>query len=392
MKRILFISFALPPYLYPQSIQIGRFLEYLKRYDDLEITVLTADENTKEDTSLYPSLFDGIKNIVKVFYKKNKYIEYIKNRHLSFYYQKPDLYLDWMNKAFSVITAKFPKGSFDTILTFSYPLSTNLLGHKLKTHYECQWIAHQSDPWSDNPHMHFNVITRKINTKLENSCFQQADQLIFTSLETSNFYKNKYPSMKEKIHTINHSYDDKLYTEHNCKHEKLIIRYIGSFYGARTPKPLFEAVKLLDEKIRGRFIIELIGGGKKANAMLNQYELENINVTHGVSYLKSLNLMKSSDLLLVIDAPSDGVSIFFPSKLADYIGANKPILGISPIGTSNRILKELGFECYDPTEIEEIANALRIFVEQDASNTHCKDNNSYAIINNIKSLKAILDT
>jgi glycosyltransferase involved in cell wall biosynthesis len=389
--RILFISYYLPPLLYPQSIQVGRFLQFLKQYQDLEITVVTAEETSHIDNKLYPDIYETM-TVVKIENTFNMYMNYIKNRYLSFIYQRPDSFLPWMHKVVSYITNTYKKDEFDVILTFSYPLSTNLLGKKLKEYFNCKWVAHNSDPWVDNPHAHFKKYMKALNQKLEKQCFEYADRLIFTSLETSNFYKNKYPFMKEKINTINHSYDDNLYTDHNCEHEKLVIRYIGSFYGTRTPKPLFEAVKLLDEKVRDRFIIELIGGGKKAKALLTEYNFNNITVTNSVSYLESLHLMKSANLLLVIDAPSDEVSIFFPSKLADYIGANKPILGISPPGTSNRILKELGFECYNPLEIEKIANALRIFVEQGASNTHFKDNNSYAITNNIKSLKAILDT
>jgi len=36
-KKILFISYALPPYLYPQSIQIGRSLNDLKKIYDVHI-------------------------------------------------------------------------------------------------------------------------------------------------------------------------------------------------------------------------------------------------------------------------------------------------------------------------------------------------------------------
>jgi len=51
--------------------------------------------------------------------------------------------------------------------------------------------------------------------------------------------------------------------------------------------------------------------------------------------------------------------VFFPSKLADYIGAGRPLLGISPPGTTQRILTELGQPCADTSETEAIATLLR---------------------------------
>ena len=355
--KILFVSYYLPPLLYPQSIQIGRFLNTLKNYEDLDITVLTAQDDSNLDKELYPNIYDGIE-VIKVENNFNMYENYIKNRFLSFFYQRPDTFTSWMHKAFKSITTKYMKNNFDIILTFSYPLSTNLLGKNLKEFFDCKWIAHNSDPWIDNPHAHFKSYMRNINEKLEKECFSNSDKLLFTSIETSDFYKNKYPVLKEKIDYINHSFDDSLFTKNTIKNKKVMIRYIGSFYGTRTPKPLFEAINKLNKNDLDKFSIELIGGGKKAKFLLSEYNFNNISVVEPVSYIKSLELMNSSDYLLVIDAPSDDVSMFFPSKLADYIGTNKHILGISPKGSTNRILKELGYKCYNTTDIDGIRKGL----------------------------------
>ncbi|GMA50015.1 hypothetical protein GCM10025857_13720 [Alicyclobacillus contaminans] len=49
-----------------------------------------------------------------------------------------------------------------------------------------------------------------------------------------------------------------------------------------------------------------------------------------VTYFESLNLMTKSDVLLLIDAPSKtGINPFLASKLVDYLGAGKRILGIT---------------------------------------------------------------
>ena len=129
-----------------------------------------------------------------------------------------------------------------------------------------------------------------------------------------------------------------------------------------------------------KFSIELIGGGKKAKFLLSEYNFNNISVVEPVSYIKSLELMNSSDYLLVIDAPSDDVSMFFPSKLADYIGTNKHILGISPKGSTNRILKELGYKCYNTTDIDGIRKGLLNLSKSFLFNLFIASNNGFGVL------------
>lgn len=388
--RVLFVSYYLPPLLYPQSIQIGRFLNSLKEYKDLEITVLTAQDNSNIDNELYPNIYDGVE-LIKVKNHFNMYTNYIKNRFLSYFYQRPDTFTFWMDKAFKEIINKFEKDSFDIILTFSYPLSTNLLGKKLKEYFKCKWIAHNSDPWVDNPHAHFKSYMKSINERLEKDCFNKADKLIFTSIETSGFYKNKYPNLEQKIEYINHSFDKNLFPINKNKNIKITIRYIGSFYGNRTPKPLFDAIAKLNKEDLIKFTIELIGGGKKAKLLLSEYNFKNVYVRESVSYLKSLDLMASSDYLLVIDAPSQDISVFFPSKLADYIGAMKPILGISPKGATSRILEELGYKCYNTYDINCIKNELLNLINNNYKVNDIDLISEYDIKKNIIKLKKAID-
>jgi len=389
--KILFVSYYLPPLLYPQSIQIGRFLNALKDYEDLDITVLTAEDNSNLDKELYPNIYDGVE-VIKIKNNFNMYVNYIKNRFLSFFYQRPDTFTSWMKKAFSTITTKYKKNDFDIILTFSYPLSTNLLGKELKEYFDCKWIAYNSDPWIDNPHAHFKSYMKNINEDLEKESFTLADKLLFTSIETSEFYINKYPFLKKKIDYINHSFDKTLFNNNIVKNKNITIRYIGSFYGTRTPKPLFKAIKKLDKNDLDKFTIELVGGGKKASLLLSEYKFSNVKIIKPVSYIESLKLMNSSDYLLVIDAPSENISIFFPSKLADYIGCKKPIFGISPKGSTNRILEELDYKCYNVNNIDNIKNELENIINNKyKQSTKSELINKYDISENIVKLKGIID-
>lgn len=361
MKKVLFISHTLPPYLYPQSIQVGRFLHELKKTCDVHI--LCDTENTAQDPSLYPDLFTGIadEKILRVPFAYQRIWNQIQNRLLPLLYKRPDIYRAWTETALEASKVKFAGTKFDAIITFSFPLSLNLLGRWLKGHYQCRWIAHQSDPWADNPFMHYGPLTRMVNRTIEKECFTAADALVFTNIEAARFYQNKYPDLSRKITHIDHSFDAALYGTPDYKAtDKKIIRYVGSFYAERTAGPLLEALHRLPPETRDRLRFEIVGANLKTRMMIQKSNLPSslIGFSGRVSYGESLSLMTQSDALLVIDAPHESRNIFFPSKLADYIGANRPLIGISPPGPSDRILKSLGYQCFDHHQIGELARAF----------------------------------
>ncbi|MGB9855715.1 MAG: hypothetical protein ACPLKS_04155 [Caldisericum exile] len=373
-KRVLFVSFYLPPFLTPQSIQIGRILNYLKSNKFIELHVVTANlNNFSKDMSLYPDLFNGINSIfVGNYFADNIYITLLKNRLFFWKYQKPDIYLDWHHNIFQQLIKKYPKNFFDFVITFSYPLSTNLLGCWLKEYFNCQWFAHQSDPWADNPYQHFNFYTYKYNTKLEKECFSYADKLIFVSEEMLKFYVNKYTNIIEKSYYIPHSYDT------NCLKHVInldsvmsknfkIFRYVGFFYGRRLPEPFLKSMSLLPKVVLNKIRFEIVGGGTKVSYYIRKYGLTNyVKIIKPVNYLDSLVYMKSSDVLVLIDGDiknsNFAESIFFPSKLVDYIGTAKPILGICPEGTSSKVLRDLHYPCHKLDEIDAICHSITNYV------------------------------
>jgi hypothetical protein len=72
------------------------------------------------------------------------------------------------------------------------------------------------------------------------------------------------------------------------------------------------------------------------------------------------SIAASSDVLLVVDAPTDGPSPFLPSKLVDYLAFRKPILGITPHdGASASLLKRIGGSIAAPDDEAGIRIVLR---------------------------------
>ena len=76
-----------------------------------------------------------------------------------------------------------------------------------------------------------------------------------------------------------------------------------------------------------------------------------------VDYRASLRLMPQADALLLIDAALSE-SPFFPSKLADYLGAGRPILGLTPDGTAADLLRAYGAPVAHPDDQGAVIDCL----------------------------------
>ena len=265
------------------------------------------------------------------------------------------------------IVERWGNERFDAIITFAYPFSAHLLGMKLKQRFGTRWIAHFSDPWAGNPYNKYGPISEKINAGMERDAIGKADMSIFVSQEFRELYAKRYPGHAGKFAVLEHSYDPALYPSRYKPNERLTLRYVGHFYGARSPEPLFRALRQLREEggiSEKDFLFEMVGSGMRVPFLIRKYGLEAIAVQKPpVGYSQSLGLMQESDALMVIDADVSGESVFLPSKLIEYVGSGRPVLGITPKGSaSERAIKEANGLVAQPGDAQGITDMVRALV------------------------------
>ncbi len=356
--NILFLTYCYPPQKFPRSVQICHLVQHLRK--DFNITVVTSEPENDGDPSLLS--FTPLDNVIYAP-KSNftKTIERSKGHRIKKEILPDFQYLwhfDLLRKTRNLIEDSLP----NIIVTFGQPMSMHIAGLKLKQQYpHIKWLAHFSDPWVDNIFNNYNTWTTWINKYYQDSVFKNADRLLFTSTETINLATKIYShSVREKSGCLPHVFNQDLYvSQEDSINEKITLRYIGNFYGNRQPDSLLKALQLLSTEHRSQLRIEFIGSSTESlQDMIRVSNLEDTVFTYPpVSYMKSLEFMHSADILLIIDAPTEK-SPFLPSKLIDYIGANKPIFGITPPGTSQKLIEEMGFVVADSRNISEISNKL----------------------------------
>lgn len=345
----VFLSYFFPPLKAPRAVQVDR----LARYSHLPIRVLCAAEGAQPPRP-------GVE--VKVFpdptprwWRLAKHLLYL-----------PDPQRPWALRLARQVSDQGLIGRDDVLVTFGQPMSDHLAGLYLKRRLGMRWVAHFSDPWSDNPYLLPLPFARVRLRRMEREVFEAADQLLFTSRETVDLVMGKYPqSWRSKAAVLPHAFEAKLYGDVMPRKPEapLCIRYLGNFYRQRNPLRFVEALRLLQknrphvlENLRIELIGRWVGHADWSSAGLGLPE-GMLSMRRPVSYVESVQLMRDADALLIIDAPFEH-NVFFPSKLVDYLGARRPIIALTPPGTSADIVVAAGGRVIPPLTVESMADGL----------------------------------
>lgn len=258
---------------------------------------------------------------------------------------------------------------YDAVVTWSPFHSVNPVMVQVKKHKKVNWIAQFSDPWSGNP-LEGNIFRKLWHQRNEADMVKSADFIIHSSRYSMDLMLRRYQKdINIKAAVLPHAFDKELYPiRSKANNAQVIMRYVGVLFGRRSPEPLFRALNMLFKRRRDlKFALKVELVGAVPVEMLNTsaaLSLPKGTVTNipNVTYIESLELMYDADILLLIDADINQ-NLFLPSKLADYIGADTPIVGLVPSGASEDAIKELGGWYARPSDTNNISNVIERAVD-----------------------------
>jgi len=358
MKKILLISYFFPPIQSAESIMTFNAIKYLSTFG-WEVIILSVKNPKKEkiDLSTLPPSFKNI-SIYRTFS-----IENIITRILAHFKILPDNKIGWMYFAVKEGKKILKNNNIDIIISRSTPITSHLIGEKLSSYSKLPWITCFSDPWIENPYIFYpNKIIKKINKKLEKKIISRTQNIVVTTKQIKQLFLKEY-NIANKVTVIPNSYDPVEFSKKVSKKEnnKFLMTYIGNFYGPRSPEPILKALRLLDKDIRENIRLKLVGSIGKFKYLLSKYKLEDVvEIISTVSRKNIFTYFLNSDILLLIDAPSNKENIFLPSKLLEYINIEKPIIAITSEGPSAEIIKSTKTGVVvSPEKIEEIKNVIQ---------------------------------
>ncbi len=310
---------------------------------------------------------------------------------------------------------KSHKDEYDVVMTRSMPPESHMIGLKIKEiKPEIKWIASFGDPIANNPfvlkgmrkispyslenryvrpmgvreivspkRVLKNMLWKRRNKKaqlplkeerrLEEEIITKCNHIIMNSIYQKKYMLAQYDEkVYKKAIVLPHSYDASLYdqTSDEPRNDKIRMVYIGHLDDIRTPHLLFKAVLRLKQEhpdLAEKMELFFYGNmsAKEKVYLLDNELLDVVHIKKPVDYKTSLAVMKESDWLVHIDANLSGIldeNIFFAAKLADYIGADRPIFGITMFdGAGADVVRDVNGVTVSYT-VDEIKNYLYLIV------------------------------
>lgn len=354
-RRQLLLSYSFPPDSAPEAYLAAKFVVHVSGRLDV---VTVAPRLQRVDTTLMEYIARTTSDVHRVDGGS-----IVRSLGRSTTVQRfPDRFVVHNSAARRTASRLVRANSYSHLISWSQWHSIHLVAESLNRNAArgIPWVARMSDPWVDNPFVSYGRLTGALNRRWERAVIERAQAVLFTSEETRQLVMSKYPApFASRTRVVPHSFDPDLYPPAAPPSGPTTVRYIGTLYGARRADPLVAGIERLARQ-RSHVLDDVRFEFFGRIPPTHQTSSPEAAVVYrpAVDYRSSLALMQSAHLLLVIDAPGRR-SVFLPSKLIDYVGSGRPVLGITPPGPAARLIRELGGWVADPSEPDAVAAALQ---------------------------------
>lgn len=380
-RRLIAVSWVMPPALFPRSIQIARLLKGLKR-DGWRSTVITLPAASHRERG-------PIDDRLAALYSGEYEREPIALRdtveepwNLPFRWKHgplPVAEAHWILDAAAAARQAIWQGA-EVLVTFAQPWRDHFVGLAFGRP-RLPWVAHFSDPWVDSLYYDDTPGTqRELDASREAAIMHRCDLAVFTNPYAAELVMRKYPeAVRRKARVVPHAWDPEVLPPlgpdvGEDRPRPLRLSYVGALLvGRRTAGDLLAALAHLHSKtgLQGRLELAIVGSGSgtdETRQIVERLGLEALVRFHPhVGYLDSLAAMRRSDVLVVLDAAA-ATNVFLPSKLADYLMVERAMLAITPEqGPSADLMRACGFPSIAPGNVAAAAEAIeRLLVQHES--------------------------
>lgn len=273
----------------------------------------------------------------------------------------------WVNEVVKKAVILNREAQYDIVYSRSLPMIAHVAGYWCSKAINVPWIVNINDPWDYHlfPDRQVDVawIDAQYSKRWLNKTIKHSSVITYPCERLWKFH--------EKISGIKHSCKIMPHigyrTETNRRSDQFCLVHTGklgsSQLSGRPTNALIEGIaeffrKIPSAKIKTKLI--LVGQKDELTQKLARLHKvdDNVETVGQVSYEDSLKYIRCASICLLVEGNMKE-GIYLPSKIADYIVANKPILAISPReGTVNDMLPNKGLIRVDQGDAIGVATAL----------------------------------
>jgi len=382
--HILIISQFYAPDITAAAFRIKETVHFLKLYGHDVRVITTFPHKTQIKGFDNGAREPGVYRVKIVPYDNGGLKQYLKH------------YISFVQRSF-VQGLKLRLGAWrpDVIWTTSPPLFTGLTGYLLAKLYHCPFVFDIRDIWPESA-VAANQISQNgkafcIGKILEKTLYRISDHITCVSHSMSEYIKSK---TKSSVSVIYNGVSNSLYSQQQVKSIRKRILYAGNFGRVQGLDVLIRAFAAASRKgILQGWSIELIGAGALEDALKNlSRELgveDRVIFCPPISKERVFTELASSGLLFINLKADEVFSLTIPSKVFDYMLANRPIIyGLT--GEGKNILEMTGGNvCFFPSDENSLIEAFRK-ASSELQNLETKaKNNSQIVLGKYSREKAV---
>ncbi len=254
----------------------------------------------------------------------------------------------WASKALKYASKLHQQKGYQVVLSRATPDIAHLPAMLFARKTNVPWIANWNDPtkmpfpYGDGAQARLGVFQKRFLSKVA----REANFHTFPSKRLGRYVSSYLDIDPGRCRTLPHIAGDLNVSQEYGTCEDFTVCHAGFLGEQRNPDSFLEGLAKFIDKGEGRERIKFVNIGPD-NLQLRERASHfgvagHLEVTGPLGYTETLDRLRESDLLVVIEAPCvEG--IFLPSKFVDYVQTGRPILAVSPSqGTLHDILSLRG--------------------------------------------------
>jgi glycosyltransferase involved in cell wall biosynthesis len=274
----------------------------------------------------------------------------------------------WQRAVLRGVADTMRAGNVDLVFA-TYPILENLTaGLEIARRYSVPLVADFRDGLAFEPLKTQPAFVRRKQAGIEDVVIKTAAAVTAVSDPITEHLLLRAPACKAV--TVTNGFDREDYGNLSPRNlgDRINIVFTGQLFKSRsvyTVEPLLKAITTLTAGERERLALHMVGDfteGEKALFASDAYR--QFVRCHGPKpRSEALEYQVSADVLLLL--AGDGIRSMVSTKLYEYFGARKPILALTRGSEAQRLIEETRTGiCVNPTDVNEIAAALRTIVAQ----------------------------
>ena len=346
LKTVLMITQKFPPFNGVGVLRVTKFVKYIQDFgwrpviltckreeDHLDAVDEKLLAGVPENLSIHrvnaPSLYDvyrlvgGRAKQGSFSLSKNSLASLIRSLFV------PDQYVAWYFTGVRKAREIFYKENIDAIYSTSPRETSHLIGRTLHLKYKCPWIADFRDPWIGKQHRPKRIQPlEQFEKYLEKIVLRDADCILAA---WPGIIRSFESDIEGKAQVLTNGFDEADFRGLKPHvFPKFTFLYAGSLFKELSPLPMFEALDVLlrtRPKLRQRMQLVLLGRQDAfVRDTIKKYALEYcVPIIPQMPHRECLQYILGAGAL-IFSIPDKQ---WIPSKIFEYLRANRPILAIA---------------------------------------------------------------